>query len=235
MPSPTGLDDVIRLLSATGLAFRGAFHPAPADIVPPLPDGAPVGTLVLAGLVGSEGWPAFTAAPEPKDSAPHPLDRWSRRLLDALAAELGARPLYPFGGPPYHPFQRWARRAEPVHPSPLGMLIHPDWGLWHSYRGALAVRERLALPPPDARPSPCDTCAEKPCLSTCPVGAFTRGGYDVPACVAHIASAAGRDCLDEGCRARRACPVGTEHSYGAAQAEFHMRAFLRSNEKREEG
>ena len=30
--------------------------------------------------------------------------------------------------------------------SPLGILIHPDWGLWHSYRGALAFRERLDLP-----------------------------------------------------------------------------------------
>ena len=37
-------------------------------------------------------------------------------------------------------------RAEAVAPSPLGILIHPDYGLWHAYRGALAFAERLALP-----------------------------------------------------------------------------------------
>jgi hypothetical protein len=203
--------------------------------VPPFPDGTPVGTLILAGLIGSAQWPGFAASREARDGAPDSLDRWSRRLIDGLAAELGAAALYPFGGPPYHPFQRWARRAEPVHPSPLGMLIHPDWGLWHSYRGALAFRERLAMLPPDTRPSPCLACAAKPCLSACPVDAFTLAGYDVPACVAHIAAPAGRDCLEEGCRARRACPIGVRHRYDAAQAGFHMRAFLRAHRSREGG
>jgi hypothetical protein len=29
-----------------------------------------------------------------------------------------------------------------------------------------------------------------------------------------------------GCLARRACPVGPAHAYDAAQAQFHMAAFL---------
>ena len=33
-----------------------------------------------------------------------------------------------------------------------------------------------------------------------------------------------------GCRARRACPVGAEHAYGADEANFIMRAFLRGRE-----
>ena len=212
------------LLASQGLACRGAFHPEPADQVPALPSGAPVATLVLAGFVGGEGWRAFAASAEANDGAANPLDRWSRRIIDGIAASLHSVALYPFGAPPL-PFQRWARKAEPVHPSPLGMLIHPDWGLWHSYRGALAFHERLDLPPPDRRPSPCDACAAKPCLSTCPVGAFAPGRYDVAACIAHIDAPAGRDCLDLGCRARRACPVGATHPYAAEQAAFHMSAF----------
>jgi ferredoxin len=129
-------------------------------------------------------------------------------------------------GPSCPALEGEVRRAEPVHVSPLGMLIHPDWGLWHSYRGALAFREPLDLPPPDVRPSPCDACATKPCLSTCPVGAFTTSGYDTAACVAHISTPAGRDCIDEGCRARRACPVGVAHRLLPEQAAHHMRAFL---------
>jgi hypothetical protein len=126
------------------------------------------------------------------------------------------------------PFQRWAMRAEAVHPSPIGMLIHPLFGLWHAYRAALAWPEGLDLPARPALASPCETCAEKPCLSTCPVGAFSRRGYDVPSCVRHLDTPAGADCMGEGCRARRACPVGRDYRYAPVQAEFHMLPF-RSN------
>ena len=162
------------------------------------------------------------------DGPPNPLDRWSRRIIGGLALELGAVALYPFEGPPWLPFQRWAARAEPVHRSALGMLIHPDWGLWHSYRGALAFAERLALPQRVDRPDPCDACAAKPCLSACPVGAFSLERYDVAACADHLRSTAGRDCMELGCRARDACPVGAYHRLKQDQAGFHMRAFLAS-------
>lgn len=213
---------------AAGLALRGAFHPEAAD-------GIDAGTLVLLGFAGGIGWPVFAASAEAADGRPDPLDRWSRRVVDALAASCGGGALYPFGGPPWHPFQRWAMRAEPVHPSPLGLLIHPDWGLWHSYRGAIALSRRIALPPPAPRASPCATCAGRPCLSACPVGAFSAAGYDVDACAGHLAAPPGADCLGGGCLARHACPVGAAQRPGAAQAGFHMRAFSRSSSARLRG
>lgn len=197
-----------------GLSYRGAFHPTAGE------------TLVLVGFVGSENWPTFAASQEAGDGRPDPLDRWSTRVITQVAGLLGATPLFPFGGPPFLPFQRWAQQAEPVHPSPLGILIHPEWGLWHAYRGALAFAERIDLPPPDRRASPCDSCRDKPCLSTCPVDAFTSRGFNVLACVAHIRTAAGADCVTTGCRARRACPVGVQYRHVPEQAEFHQRAFI---------
>ncbi len=203
-----------------GLAWRGGFHPQADE-----PDIGGAGTILLLGFVGRGNWPAFAASPEAHDGNPHALDRWSRRVIGKLAADLDARALFPFDGPPWLPFQKWAQRAEPVYPSPIGTLIHPDWGLWHAYRGALAFREKLELPPPDRRPRPCDTCAEKPCLHTCPVSAFSVSGFDVRACVSHVDSPVGADCMSDGCRARRACPVGAEHRYEPDEAAFHMRAF----------
>ena len=100
-------------------------------------------------------------------------------MLDDVARRFDATALYPSDGPPYLPFQRWAMKAEPVRSSPLGILIHPDYGLWHGYRGALAFAGALPLPPRDERASPCDDCADRPCLSTCPVAAFGEAGYDV--------------------------------------------------------
>jgi ferredoxin len=207
-------------IAQAGLAFRGAFHPAAEDCVPGDP-----GTLILLGCAGDVGWPAFAASAEARDGAADPLDRWSRRVIDALAARLGGAPLYPFGGPPWLPFQAWARRAEPVAPSPLGLLIHPRWGLWHSYRGAIALAARIALPPPESVPSPCTRCVGRPCLGACPVGAFTERGYDLAACADHLALPEGRACMMLGCAARRACPIGAAYRHGPARAAFHMRAF----------
>jgi hypothetical protein len=165
-----------------GLALRGGFHPEPGDDVPPLPDGRAAGTLLLLGWTGPIQWPHFAASPEYVDRRPDRLDRWSRRVIGVLSAASGGHPLFPFGGPPHLPFQRWAMRAEPVHPSPVLVLIHPDWGLWHAWRGALAFAEPLPLPPRDTRPSPCESCAAQPCRAA--------ADFDV---------------------ARRACPIGTPY------------------------
>ncbi len=226
MTSTASLDDLRTEVGASGLAWRGAFHPQSADGAPAFADGGAVGTLALLGFVGGAQWPAFAASPERADGRPDPLDRWSRRLINALAARHGAAALYPADGPPWLPFQRWAMRAEAVHFSPVGILIHPDFGLWHAYRGALAFRARLPLPAVERRPSPCDACTARPCLSACPVEAVRASGYDHATCKAQVAAAAGADCLEFGCRARRSCPVGAAYRYGAEQAEFHMRAFV---------
>lgn len=218
------LDDLARTIRPTGLALRGGFHPVPEDGLPALPDGTPAATLLLLGLVGPGGWAAFRASPEAR-LASDPLDAWTRRVLSGLADRLGALALFPFEGPPYRPFQRWAMRAEPVAVSPLGILIHPEYGLWHAYRAALLVRERLDLPAREERASPCASCAGRPCLTACPVGAFTGYSYRIEECSAHIGAPAGALCMEEGCRARDACPVGRAYRYSPEQVRFHMRAF----------
>jgi len=223
------LPDLAEVLAAAGLLLRGGFHPEPVDEVPALAAGEPVGTLLLVGNAGSDLW--RTAAALIEDGVANPLDRYVERVIGDLARRVEARALFPFHGPPYLPFQRWAQRAEAVAPSPIGLLIHPDYGLWHAYRGAFAFSARLDLPSFMSRPSPCATCSAKPCLSACPVDAFKPASYDVPACVGHVESPAGVDCRGEGCRARRACPVGADYRYLPAHAAFHMRAFVRAHRK----
>ena len=216
---------ICREAERSGLVCRGGFHPTAEDGVPGFTDGTMPATVMLFGFVGSRQWPVFAASTEFLDGRPNALDRWSRRVIDALGECRAARGLYPSDGPPWLPFQRWARRAEPVHSSPLGILIHPRYGLWHAYRGALAFRERLRLPERIDGPSPCTDCRDKPCLGGCPVAAVTPDHFDHRACIHHVASAAGTDCLALGCLARRQCPVGSAYRYRPDQAEFHMAAF----------
>jgi hypothetical protein len=207
-------------LSAQGLMVRGGFHPGANDQVP---DG--IQTLILVGNAGPEMWQAF-ADQMPND--PDPMDTWSKTVIDDIATKFDATPAYPFQGPPYHPFQKWAMKADTVFPTPIGPLIHPTYGMWHAYRGALLFKDALDLPSRSDSKSPCDNCEDKPCLTTCPVGAFTSDGYYVPGCRGHIGSDAGSDCLGHGCLARRACPVGQDYIYSPVQAEFHMRHFLKA-------
>lgn len=209
-------------VTAAGFQLRGGFHPRPSDDVPPVAGGT-AKTLVLVGNVGPSMWRAFDIARRRNPELG--LDQWTRASLDPVAQRLGAGIFYVFDGAPFHPFQQWARRAEDVHPSPLGSLIHPDYGLWHAYRAALVFDRVFALPPRGNRPSPCERCADRPCLNTCPVNAFTASGYRLADCAAYLDANPVGNCMTGACAARRACPVGREYIYPAGQRRFHMRAF----------
>ena len=228
-------------LVSAGLFVRGGFHPGPDDSVPPLPDGRAAQTVLLIGNAGPAMWQALRAA-VPDITGRQPLDRWLKPQIAAAAHAAGAHALFPNDGPPFIPIQRWALRADSVHASPIRLLIHPEFGLWHVYRAALLFAERIEVPPRADSASPCDTCAKKPCLRACPVDAFAdlparsrsgfasaeAGGFDVAGCVAHVESEAGGNCKQRGCMARRACPVGRANAYPVDAQAFHTAAFLRS-------
>lgn len=224
-------DEIVDAIRETGLTPRGGFFPRPEDEVPDVRPGTPCVTLVLVGNAGPEMWRRFVSSPE-RQLPVDPLNSFSLRVVGGLAQKLDAKAIYPFTGPPFLPFLRWAQKAEPVWPSPIGPLIHAEYGLWHAYRGALAFVTRIDLPPRAHAQRPCDACVDRPCMNTCPVNAFSASGYDVPRCAAHVDSPAGTECLTGGCLARRACPVGRDYAYTAEQAEFHTRAFLGANTKR---
>ncbi len=177
---------------------------------------------ILVGA-GPRMWPVFTAAPEYQDGARDPLDRWSKRALGALAAPRGWDVVFPSDGPPYAPFIAWAKATGRFWDSPAGMLVHDRAGLMISIRGAFVT--------PDAEPtqsaaSPCISCTNQPCATACPVDALSaENGYDVAACHAYLDTEPGRDCLERGCKARRACPISAAFGRDPAQSAFHMKSF----------
>lgn len=178
-------------------------------------------SIVLLGP-GAGFWPAFTTSPEFADAAPDPMDRWSKRVIGALAAAWGGVALFPSDGPPWPPFIAWALASGRAWASPVGLLCHDTQGLWLSFRGAVRLPGRLEANPGR---SPCDTCKESPCRTACPAGALTPSGYDVSLCHAFLDTAAGTDCLNRGCAVRRACPVSARYGREEDQSRFHMRAF----------
>lgn len=216
------LDSIETEAAPYGLTVLGAFHPRPEDDVP-----GPARTVSLIGPARGLFWSTFSTSNEYGDGRPNPLDRWSTRVIEAIAARLGGAALFPFGGPPYLPFMSWAQRTGRVWPSPVGLLVHDRDGLFVSFRGAVLLPDRLDLPRQGERP--CDTC-DGPCLTACPVGALGAEFYDVPTCKAYVAAPEGRACRERGCAVRRACPVGRD-TRPDAQSAFHMAAFHGTDKK----
>ncbi|MFC4669807.1 ferredoxin [Seohaeicola nanhaiensis] len=211
MPAAAGYGEIEEAAHAVGLIVMGTL----------VQDGR---TLVLLGA-GADFWPAFQAAPEARDTAPDPVDRWSLRVVGALAARFGAQALFPFGGPPYQPFIAWARQSGRAFQSPVGMLVHDRVGLMISYRGALHLPGLVDCPAPPAA-HPCHSCAAKPCTKACPVGALAAGqAYDLDACHGFLETGPGQDCMERGCAVRRACPLSAGAGRVAAQSHHHMKAF----------
>lgn len=207
--------EIERAVQAQQLEILGAFHPQPGDDAP---DGCE--TLLLLGPREPGFWDVVTTSPE--WGSDDPIDRWSERIINELAKTVNGAALFPFGGPPYQPFIRWAERSGSAWASPVTILVHSAAGLMISYRGALAFRDRLELPPPALKP--CDAC-KKPCLTACPVNALNGDGYNVAACHAYLDTPTGKDCLIRGCAVRRACPVSQNYGRLETQSAYHMSVF----------
>ena len=218
-------------LSAHGLRLRGGWQPGAADALPPLPHGRPAAVVWMIGQVGSEVWAPFAASRFSRDGLPDPMDRWSKSIGHPLAEALGGCAVFPSDGPPWWPFQQWAARVEPLQTSPLLLQIHPQFGLWHAWRFALLSPVLSSQDAEDLtanKPTIADLCLScdgQPCLTACPVQAFSPVGYDVDRCAGFLHGPKGDDCMHSGCQARHACPVAVGYRYRPQHAAFHMAAF----------
>lgn len=184
-------------------------------------------SVLLVGQAGAAPWPHFSRwrQMQPAD-VKNPLDTWSREIIGAVAETFGARAASP-SDKPYLPFQQWAMRAEGLKPSPLGILMHPDYGLWHAYRGALLFDVEIPIQEPREAIHLCDLCDGKPCLKSCPVDAYSDAGFAYQACLDHVRGTDGQPCRTGGCLDRNACPYGSDYRYPANVQAFHMAAYAR--------
>lgn len=210
-----------------GLILRGGFNFDEQDDPPSGLSGLPAKAALMVGQAGSAPWPHFKRWRERQPADPaNPLDTWSREVIGVVAAQFGARAVGP-NDKPYLPFQQWAMRAEGLKPSPLGVLMHPQFGLWHAYRGVLLFDHEIVFPERAQVAHLCDSCVEKPCIKSCPVDAYAETGFAYQTCLAHVRGPNGAACRTAGCLDRNACPYGTAYRYPADVQAFHMKSFMR--------
>lgn len=180
--------------------------------------------ILVFGSGGPALWNALLgelrAHPEHLSAEAHPLDAYVRRAVErADPALAGARRRWFFAAADtelHLDFRVLADLAGLGGRSRMGLLLHPEFGLWLGLRAACFLDQDV----PFSAPMEADPCAgcPAPCVTGCPGDAFVDGAWNVDRCAAfHEAS---RRCASS-CDARGACPKGAEHRYGPEEMVYH--------------
>jgi hypothetical protein len=184
----------------------------------PEPDGA--GSLVLVIGNTKRLWPLFMRAYEDASlsAEANPIDRYTSSKLDLAVAEVAgafgvASALrYTFDAVPRAvAVQRLTILAGVAEQSPVGLLVHPEFGPWFSLRAAAV----FGLPGPAGAvpPATCSRCSTRPCLAakdrvhTATGGVYTRESFD-----AYWQLWLGM---------RESCPVGAQARFSEQQTRYH--------------
>lgn len=183
-------------------------------------------SLILTGHGGNTMWREMQAAGTRHGD---PVDQYSvsctRGFIERCLGD--RRHLFLYPGPIPIPLQQLGALAGWHHPSPLGIGVHPRYGPWFGYRTAVLVDAHLPPTTDPGAPPPCESCADKPCLAACPAAALSADRPpDLSACVDYRLAERSPCALQ--CKARLACPVGSEHRYDEQQLNHYYRRSLQS-------
>lgn len=218
-------------LAAAGLELQAAIPID--DVAPPVlealaADEVEVGShrsLVLLGQRGRSLWDRSVRhhldADDPFDDTVQQLvhDWFARHAPDSAWTTV-----YP--GSVRVPLGQLAETVGWGQPSPLGITIHPEHGLWIAHRIAFLCDLHLSTDR-SSGPHPCTTCVGTPCVSACPVDAVSiTAPFVLRSCAEHRAPE-GSECELQ-CLARNACPVAADLRYGPEQMAHHYSSGLRS-------
>ena len=234
--SPTRLKQGIEHLSEQGFNLFSILDYAalPATIQATIPiatlaveDEALPARILLLGHGGKQLWRAMERANA--FTADDPVDTFSinttRHFLDHYLGSPPSLFLYPTADI-IVPLQQLGTLAGWHQPSPLGIGMNVEFGLWWAYRTAVYIRADLpiikqALP----ELSTCGQCVDKTCVLACPATAVGAAEpLDFPACMA-LRLRPQSICASQ-CVARRACPIAPEHEYTTAQMAHHYQSSL---------
>ncbi len=164
----------------------------PEDIFP-FSDEQKTKTLCLIGNGGKSLWENL---PHPIDVKTNPIDFFTQNKMQEFAKNSlndEIEILYPNDSYTM-PLQKIGRAMNLCTQSPIGIDIHPEFGLWFAFRGIFLTSEEMPIFKMEKSPAPCDSCSKKTCLNSSDV---------------HIS--------------RLSCPIN-QHQYTSFQIDYHQNA-----------
>ncbi|GAB3552736.1 hypothetical protein GCM10027343_38650 [Noviherbaspirillum agri] len=184
--------------------------------------------LILIGHAGRTLWDSVTASGIRSDD---PIDDFSTQVVRQWFAQHHSCNEYEILYPGAHAvgLQRLGMLAGWHHASPFMVGIDKSWGTWYAYRVLIVADTRFAPTPPVQDEHPCQPCAHKVCITSCPARAMDQGRFDLGKCVGYRKQDGSR-CRTT-CLARVSCPVGVEHRYCDAQIHHTYLGSMRAIER----
>lgn len=151
-------------------------------------------TLCLVGHGGKALWEEL---PHPIEVALHPFDQYTTKHIKLFAKEyLNDDYEILFPNDAYTlPLQKIGRFLNLCTPSPIGLDMSHEFGLWFAFRGVFLTNKEVSTERFQTPPSVCTTCVDRPCLKISDISL-----------------------------ARLSCPEKNEHQYRQEQLEFHHSA-----------
>jgi len=185
-------------------------------------------SVIIIGNYGPEMWEKLQSDIERNrefyDAINDPVDVFSSRAIESAVDELKQNGLNAVGVYPWRqeaggflPFQAWGVACGMGAMGIIGVVIHPTYGPWNSFRGGIILD--APIEPDDALDdfNPCKKC-EAPCMEACPAGAISRDGCNVQKCL-------GARLFDERCEtvcaAREACVYGKDYRFHRDEITYH--------------
>lgn len=185
--------------------------------------------LILIGHGGRTFWQALkaTGVDLERQEGRHPVDDFAvltvQRFLREEHAGIDYEIVYP--GPYTISLQELGKLAGWHHSSPFMVGINATFGSWFAYRAVVLANTDLPISVPIASLSPCDSCHDKPCISTCPAHALEEGEFHLLKCLGYRQEE--ESVCQNTCAARCRCPVGREHRYSDEQMHYHYGRSMR--------
>ena len=177
-------------------------------------------SIILLAHGGEELWRQL---PHPIHEDDDPIDNFSLRAMREFADSVidgECKILFPLTDY-LLPLQKLSRELNLSRPSPLGLDISQNFGVWFAFRGMLITKRDIPSLVPRPFESPCLTCKSQECANACPVGAVKlNSSFEIKTCADYRFSD-GSACADK-CLARLACPYQSEHRYEILQTQYHM-------------
>jgi hypothetical protein len=146
-------------------------------------------------LIGNGGRSLWEKLPHPLNIKTHPIDQYSKNQIHTFSESIDSEVEILFPNDHYTlPLQRIGRALNVCTQSPIGLDVHPSFGLWFAIRGVFLVSKKMSMTLENPF-SPCNTCTDKPCMK-----------------ISDIA------------QARMKCPFKNEHQYTEDQIRYHQNA-----------
>lgn len=160
----------------------------------------------------------------------HPVDDFSRKCVESFLSKNASVKNFKLIFPSNKPvgLQQLGIVAGWHFESPFRVGINNKWGSWFAYR-AVALLESNFKTQKMVSSSPCSTCIERKCVSSCPVDALNQGDLALETCMNYRMSE-NSQCADR-CLSRLACPIANEHQYSIEQIQYHYRLSYRTIKK----